>query len=101
MHLLEEDLTDNAYVGPTSSRPVETFRSGAYIRVGHYVLLRSSEDCLNLVWMARVIFEPNLAHIGPNFCSIEIIYYVPVLGQRNKKTLDELYEEWNTTKSFR
>ena len=38
-----------AYVGPTSSQPTETFRPGTQIRVGCYVLLRPSEDCLELV----------------------------------------------------
>jgi hypothetical protein len=50
--------------------------------------------------MGRVISEPNLAHIGPNPHSIEIVYYVPVLGPRNRKTLDERYEERDTAKSF-
>ena len=101
VHLLEENVTDYAYVGPASSRPVESFRPGAHIRVGHYVLLRPSEDCPNPVWMGRVISEPNLAHLGPHPRSIEIVYYVPLLGQRNKKTLDERYEEWDTAKAFR
>ena len=88
-------------MGPTSSRPIETFRCGAHIRVGYYVLLHPSEDFPNPVWMGRVIFEPNLAHLGPHARSIEIVYYIPDLGERNKKTLDERYEEWDTEKSFR
>ena len=47
------------------------------------------------------ISKPNLAHLGPHARSIEIVYYVLVLGQRNKKTLDERCEEWDTAKSFR
>ena len=101
VHLLEENITEYAYVGPASSRPAETFPPGAHIRVAHYALLLLSEDCPNPVWMGRVIFKPNLAHLGPHACSIEIVYYVPVLGQRNKKTLDERYEAWDTAKSFR
>ena len=101
VHLLEKNFTDYAYMGPTSSRPTETFRCGAHIRVGHYVLLCPSEDCPNPVWMGRVIFEPYLAHLGPQVHSIEIVYYVLVLGQKNKKTLDKSYEEWDTTKPFR
>jgi len=100
-HLFEENITDYAYVGPASSRPAETFRPGAHIRVGHYVLLRPSDDCPNLVWMGRVISESNLAHVGPHPRSIEIVYYVPVLGPRNKKTLDDRYKEWDTAKSFK
>jgi hypothetical protein len=100
-HLFEENITDYAYVGPASSRPAETFRPGAHIRVGHYVLLRPSDDCPDPVWMGRVISEPNLAHVGPHPRSIEIVYYVPVLGPRNKKTLDDRYKEWDTAKSFK
>ena len=100
-HLFEENISDYAYVGPASSRPAETFRPGAHIRVGHYVLLRPREDCANPIWMGRVISEPNLAHVGPHARSIEIVYYVPVLGTRSKKTLDERYEEWDTAKPFR
>ena len=100
-HLFEENITDYAYVGPASSRPAETFRPGAHIRVGHYVLLRPSDDCPEPVWMGRVISEPNLAHVGPHPRSIEIVYYVPVLGPRNKKTLDDRYKEWDTAKSFK
>ena len=47
--------------------------------------------------MGRVTFEPSLAHLGPHARSIEIAYYVLVLGERNKKTLDEHYEESDTT----
>ena len=101
VHLLEENMTDYTYVGPASSRPAETFHPGAHIRVGHYVLLRPSDDCPNLVWMGRVIFEPNLAQHGLHPRSIEIVYYVPVLGQTSTKTLDDRYEEWDTAKSFR
>jgi len=101
VHLLEENMTDYAYVGPASSRPAETFRPGAHIRVGHFVLLRPSDDCPNPVWMGRVISEPNLAQVGPHPRSIEIVYYVPVLGTRSKKTLDDRYEEWDTAKNFR
>ena len=101
VHLLEENITKYAYVGSSSSRPAETFRPSAHTRVAHYVLLRHSEDCPNPVWMGRMIFEPNLAHLGPHARFIEIVYHVPVLGQRNKKTLDDCYEEWDTAKSFR
>ena len=73
MHLLEETITDYAYVGPACSLPAETFRPGAHIRVGHYVLLCPSEDCPNPVWMGRVISEPNLAHLAPHARSIEIV----------------------------
>ena len=100
VHLLEENVTNYVYMGPASSRPVESFRPGAHIRVGHYVLLRPSEDCPNPVWMGRVMSEPNLTHLRPHPRSIEIVYYVPLLGQRNK-TLDERYEEWDTAKCFR
>ena len=34
VHLLGENMTDYAYVGPASSQPAETSRSGAHIRVG-------------------------------------------------------------------
>ena len=51
--------------------------------------------------MGRVISEPNLAHVGPHLRSIEIVYYVPVLGTRSKMSLDDRYEEWDTAKSFR
>ena len=44
-----------------------------------------------------MISEPNLAHVGPHPRSIEIVYYVPDLGQRNKKNLDDRYKEWDTT----
>ena len=30
-----------------------------------------------------------------------MIYYVPVLGKKNKKTLNERYEEWDMEKYFR
>ena len=92
-HLFEENIIDYAYIGPTRSQPTETFCPGAHIRVGHYVLLRPSKDCANPVWMRRVISEPNLTHLGPHARSIEIVYYVLVFGQENKKTLDERYEE--------
>ena len=63
VHLLEENITYYAYGGPANSRPTQTFPPGAHIRVSHYVLLRLNEDCPNLVWMGRVISEPNLTHL--------------------------------------
>ena len=72
--------------------------SGSAI-MSYYVLVRIV--LIQFGCMGQVISQPNLAHLGPHARSIEIVYYVLVLGQRNKKTLDESYEEWDTTKSFR
>ena len=80
VHLLEENIIDYAYVGPASFWFVETFRPSAHIRVGQYVLLRPSEDYSNPLWMGRVISKPNSAHFGPHARSIEIVYYVQILG---------------------
>jgi len=51
VHPLKKNITYYTYVGPASSRHAKTFRPGAHIRVGHYVLLHPREDSSNILWI--------------------------------------------------
>ena len=82
VHQYEKNIIDYAYMGPFGSRRVGTFRPGAHIRVDYYVLLYPSEVCVNPLSTGQMTFEPNLAHFSSHARSIEIVYHVPILGQK-------------------
>lgn len=48
-----------------------------------------------------MIYEHDLAHLGPHAHSIDVVDYTLVFSWMNNKALDKYYEEWDMKNCFR